>query len=740
MSISSGLNPQQLEAVQYCENHLLVVAGAGSGKTRVLTQKIGFLIQELGVVPESILAMTFSNKAANEMKERIHRLLPGYGYPKWIGTFHSTCLRILKEFHQELGYVRDFSIYDESDQNSVLKKVIDSLNLDPKAFPPKMIRYHIDQAKNEALDIIKYMENDPSIDEKIVAITRGYQKTLEANQAMDFGDLLGKTLLLLQNHPHVLETLHNRWQRFLIDEYQDTNQIQKMLIKKLAGQYGIVCAVGDEDQSIYAWRGARVENMMTFPEDFSGAHVIKLEQNYRSSKRILGAANSVIQNNAGRRVKNLWTENPEGEMITFFHSEDDYGESRFVLDHITRTLAQRQVEASEIAIFYRTHAQSRLLEEECRRRNQLYKVLGGTKFFDRMEIKDVLAYLRLVLNPKDNVSFLRVVNTPTRGIGKQTLESLGDAAGEKELCLFDMIAQFPRGKKSERALYDFYLWFSEFRKDGTSKPPAEVTEALLAQSGYIKALEQESTIEAESRIENIQELLRSMEEFYLETQGDLAQYMDRISLMSDTDQYQEGATPIVMMTIHNSKGLEFDHVFMVGMEENVFPHQRSLESSLSEELEEERRLCYVAMTRARKRLFMSAASRRHLYKGAQYNPVSRFIGEIPQQYILHEQQHEVVYNSFAASAKFGPGSSGYKKAAFKKAAAQVDEFRQESYDDELSNHMYAPGTKIVHPEFGKGTVKRCEGNPNDLKLTIQFEQRGMKKLALNYCTLEVLGR
>ncbi|MCB0308761.1 MAG: UvrD-helicase domain-containing protein [Bdellovibrionales bacterium] len=710
-------------------------SSAGSGKTFTLVKEYINLVLADPNRYRHILAITFTNKAANEMKERVGHLLPSYGQPRWIGTFHSTCLRILKEFHEKLGYIKDFSIYDDSDQISLLKRVIANLNLDPKKYSPKLVRFHIDRAKNETIDILDYLEHEVVVGDTTLDIVQHYQKALLANQAMDFGDLLGKTLQLLNENSDVLRTLQNRWTRLLIDEYQDTNVIQKLLIQKLAGNQGIVCAVGDEDQSIYAWRGARVENMLTFPDDFSGAEIIKLEQNYRSTKRILDAANSVIQNNAGRRAKTLWTDNPEGDMILFDHAEDDYGESRFVLDQIQKITNDPRNKTSEIAIFYRTHVQSRLLEEECRRRNQNYTVLGGTRFFDRMEIKDTLAYLRFTLNPADNISFLRIVNTPSRGIGKQTLENLGHIAGENELSMFDAILKMPTQKKAEKALYKFHQWFFGFRQDIENKKPEEVTEALLKESGYEKMLENEGTIEAESRLENLQELLRSMEEFSQETQGTLGEYLERVSLISDTDRIQTGAAPIVMMTVHNSKGLEFDHVFMVGMEEGIFPHQRAIEVSIQDELEEERRLCYVAMTRARKQLFLSAASRRHLYKGIQNNPVSRFVGEIPDQYLVRFQPPESRIHRSPRSGRM------------RSRRIEVDEFFQESYDESYHENYdheiyegYRPGTTVSHPEFGEGTIKKCEGNPGNLKITVHFKMRGLKKLALNFCQIEIIQR
>jgi len=422
----SGLNPQQTAAVKKVDQHLLVVAGAGSGKTRVLTHKIAYLVEELGVYPSQILAMTFSNKAANEMRERVQQLLPSFEQPRWVGTFHSTCLRILRDFHEEAEISPNFTIYDETDQISVLKRALSDLGYDKKKLPPKVIRYQINRAKNETDDLLPYLREHSELSDRAMHVAERYQEILKQNQAMDFGDLLSQSTRLLRRNSQVRSKLQQRWKRILIDEYQDTNQIQKELILSLTGEHGIVCAVGDEDQSIYAWRGARVENILEFPQDFPKSSVLKLEQNYRSTKQILAAANHVIRHNVGRRDKTLWTENDEGSVVSFFYAEDDYQEAAYILEQIEVSLRNDPIQPRDIAIFYRTHVQSRLLEEECRRRNQPYKVLGGIRFYDRAEIKDALAFLKLALNPDDNVSFERVINSPPRGVGKQSLLRLAE--------------------------------------------------------------------------------------------------------------------------------------------------------------------------------------------------------------------------------------------------------------------------------------------------------------------------
>jgi DNA helicase-2/ATP-dependent DNA helicase PcrA len=488
--------------------------------------------------------------------------------------------------------------------------------------------------------------------------------------------------------------------------------------------------VGDEDQSIYAWRGACVENILDFPDDFPGAAIVKLEQNYRSTKRILTAANHVIRHNIGRREKTLWTDNPEGVAPLFFQGEDDRTEADFVIDRAEKTIRQGKSKAGEIAVFYRTHVQSRVLEEACRRRSLPYRVFGGQKFYDRAEIKDAFAYLRLLTNPHDDIAFERAVGTPSRGIGGKTLEQLSQTARAAGTSEFMAIPLLPPKGKTAKALLAFHSWLAPLTAERKSLGISELTERILNESGVLAALERENTIEAGSRIENLQELLRSMVEFEEETGGDLETYLDRISLLSDADRNDADTDTIVLMTMHNAKGLEYDHVSIVGMEEGVFPHARSLEGNPSEEIEEERRLCYVAMTRARKELTLTAAARRRLYQSVRYNPVSRFIGEIPPTLLTRIESPTLP----------SPRSHFVRDTA--------DDYRQYSYEEETgrkpagrdASSPYHPGTQVLHPDFGVGTIRKCEGNADNLKLTVQFRTGGTRKLLLNYCTLEVVAR
>lgn len=734
-----GLNPQQYAAVEACDNHLLVVAGAGSGKTRVLTHKIIHLIEDRHVYPSQILAMTFSNKAANEMKKRIGILLPSYEQPHWIGTFHSICLRILKEFHSYVGLNPQFSIYDDDDQATLLKQIIVDMNLDPKQIPPKAIRWQIGQAKNETAKVIEYLQEKHLLSPNGLEVAKKYQETLLKNQALDFGDLLIHTVALLRNHPEVKAKIHHRWRRILIDEFQDTNQIQKELIKEMAGPNTIICAVGDEDQAIYSWRGARVENMTEFEQDFPGARVIKLDQNYRSTKQILAVANAVIKNNVSRREKKLWTENPDGEQVRFYLAEDDTSEAMYVIGTIQKLLAQGYT-YKDCCVLYRTHVQSRIIEEEARKRNIPYQILGGTRFYDRMEVKDTLSFLKLAANPEDNIAFDRIINKPARGIGKQTLNKLAETAEQFGLSWFNAIPRLNASGKSAVELGKFYVWMKKLQTEVESLKPTEVAEQILKESGYVDALEKEGTVEAESRVENVQELLRTIEEFEETTSGTILQFLDQVSLVSDLDQMDPNTPMLTMMTVHNSKGLEYPNIFIVGMEEGIFPHQRSIQDFDEGEVEEERRLCYVAMTRAEKNLNITACQRRRLYRDVMFNPVSRFIGEVPEKMIFHVPNYALEEQK----QKSGFGSYNQRR--------DYDEYRQESYDDfptssapkasytkPVMKTPYSPGATVSHPDFGQGVIKKTEGSPDNLKLTIQFQRGGIKKILLNYCELELIN-
>jgi len=732
------LNPQQRIAVESCDQNLLIVAGAGSGKTRVLTHKICYLMENHGVHASQILAMTFSNKAAREMKNRIQTMLPQVDKPYWIGTFHATCMKLLKEFHTYIGLEPQFSIFDDADQMAVIKRVLKEMNLDPKHVPPKAIKWNISSAKNHTTDPITYLQKNMKLTNEALEVCKKYQETLLKNQALDFGDLLIKTIELLKGHPEVQELVHKRWKYVLIDEFQDTNMIQRQLIQCFKAPSTIVTAVGDEDQCIYTWRGAQVENMMEFEDHFSPAKTIKLDQNYRSTQPILDIANAVIAQNKGRRKKELWTDKKNGPMTEFFAGEDDYAEARFVIDQVEKIRHQGH-SLQDCCVLYRTHAQSRVLEDEARRRNVPYRILGGTRFYDRLEIKDILSFLKCLTNPFDNIAFERIINKPTRGIGAKTVQNLRTLAAQTGTSMFQAIPKLRGSSKAHQGLGQFYLNFQKIAERLFDDKATSITESILEKTGYLKALEVENTVESDARIENIEELLRVMSDFEEQTGGDLFAFMDQVSLASDADTQDDQTSMLSFMTIHNSKGLEYPFIFIVGLEEGVFPHQRSLDDNDTEALEEERRLCYVAMTRAEKKLYLSAARRRKMYRFTMYNPVSRFIDEIPESlYQSHETSQpsasahdwrigrDQATDNYSQLSEIELASRSFRKQASKRAAAP------------LPSSPYGPGSFVQHPSFGRGVIKGCEGPQDNLKLTIQFERAGTKKILLNYVDLEVL--
>jgi DNA helicase-2/ATP-dependent DNA helicase PcrA len=729
-AVLEGLNPQQVKAVELCDQNLLVVAGAGSGKTRVLTHKICYLIQEKGVYPSEILAMTFSNKAAREMKDRIGRMLSSYELPYSIGTFHSMCLKLLKEFHMQADLHPQFSIFDDADQLALLKRILKDQDIDPKVLSPKALRWQIAQAKNESIDPIAYLQEHHLMSDKALDIAKAYQEGLKTNQAMDFGDLLIRTIALLRNNPSVKQNLHTRWKYILIDEFQDTNQIQKELVLELKGSDALVCSVGDEDQCIYTWRGARVENMLEFEQEFAPSATVKLDQNYRSTKPILDVANAVISHNKGRRDKELWTQKSKGESVDFYLAEDDYAEARYILDHVEKVKDQHGLDLNQFCILYRTHVQSRILEDEARRRQLPYRILGGTRFYDRLEIKDVVAMLKVLTNPFDDVSFERIVNKPSRGIGAKTLENLRATAAQFGTSMLQAIPKFKGSSKAAKELGSFYLWMQNLAEAVYDKTPTQITEEVLEKSGYLKALENEQTVEAEARIENIEELLRTMADFEDQTGLGLLEFMDQVSLNSQLDNQDFDAPMLTLMTVHNSKGLEYPYIYIVGLEEGVFPHQRAIEENDPDEIEEERRLCYVAMTRAEQKLMLVAAQRRKLYRFTMFNPVSRFLSEVPEHLV----------NRIDNPAIHTPKPRGYDIDEY----SQLDEMelashhiRQKQFSRRtptaVANTPYKPGAFVIHPNFGRGIIKLTEGKTDNLKLTIAFERAGTKKILLNYC-------
>lgn len=633
------LNPEQKEAVLHTEGPLLILAGAGSGKTRVLTYRIAYMIEEKGINPWNILAITFTNKAAKEMKERVGQLI-GSTQDMWISTFHAACARILRKDIERLGdYKSNFVIFDTKDQEAVIKDCLKELNLNEKNFPFKGVSATISNAKNLLEDPVRFSQKNMQDirARKMADIYTLYQKKLKKNNALDFDDILFKVVELLANNPDILAYYQNKFKYIMIDEYQDTNYCQYRLVSLLAKQHQNLCVVGDDDQSIYSWRGADIGNILNFEKDFPQAKVIKLEQNYRSTQTILDAANAVIKNNFGRKSKRLWTENETGGSIQFYNAMDEWGEANFISSEIKQLQEAYGKRLNEFAVLYRTNAQSRVIEEAFMSHGIPYRIIGGFKFYDRKEVKDVIAYLRLIQNPDEDVSLKRIINIPKRGIGNTTLESIQSYARQNDDSLFGALLSIDSiGGVSKKALgniNEFVKLISGLMAAAEIKKPSEVLKELLDKSGYLDSLQKEGDDDSLSRAENIRELLSATLEFESKNpEANLQQFLEQMALMSDIDNLETEAEAVVLMTLHSAKGLEFPVVFMSGMEEGVFPSQRSYFEE--HQMEEERRLMYVGITRARESLYLTAAFERTIFGSTTYNIVSQFIKEIPKDLII----------------------------------------------------------------------------------------------------------
>lgn len=731
MSLLDDLNPIQKKAVLETEGPLLVFAGAGSGKTRVLTYRIAYLIQEKGVSPSHIFAVTFTNKAAEEMRERVERLLGGSVKGIWISTFHSACARILRHHIEKLGYQRNFVIYDEEDQERHLKNVMKELGLDFKMFHPRAMQSAIDQLKNEGIPPEQFQPSYYNIFQKRLAqVYQRYQEDLKRNNGVDFGDLLLLTISLFKKFPEVLQSYQTLWHYVMVDEFQDTNLIQYQLIRQLVKSHGNICVVGDDDQSIYRWRGAEVGNILNFEKDFPGTKVITLEQNYRSTKNILQAANHMVQRNRFRKDKRLWTENPEGERITFFVAKDEKEEANFVIQKIKEYLSRNASEQPyrDVAVFYRINAQSRALEEAFVKHHIPYTMVGGLKFYERKEIKDILAYLKWLSNPSDSLSLRRIINVPPRGIGEKTLEKMELYSKDKGLSLYEgmklslkeeWLPSFIKEK-----ILTFLQFIEELRREAQSFTLSQLTMTILTQTGYLNRLKEEGTEEALSRLENIEELLTVMEEFEEgEGGGTLEQFLEKVSLMTDIDLYENKENRVSLMTLHCAKGLEFPVVFMVGMEEGLLPHYRRGEEI--EDLEEERRLCYVGITRAKRKLYLSRAERRSTFGVGRANLPSRFLDELPLELIEFEEP---------------------KEEEKEREWVGIERMKEEEEILEGEGISWHPdgfyplkmGMKVRHPKFGEGRVRSVEGMDEEQKATILFQSVGPKRLKVKYAHLEII--
>ena len=712
MDFLKDLNPQQLEAVQKTEGPLLILAGAGSGKTRVITYRIAHLIQNCGVRPHQILAVTFTNKAAEEMRERVNKLLGGRAHEIWISTFHSACLRILrlaaKEDLSRLGYRADFVIYDTADQLALIKDCLQELNINEELYEPRTVAARISGLKNAMIDCKTAL--DPrsfGLEEKVGRVYALYQEKLKNQNAMDFDDLLMITVKLFETSPGLLEKYQDRFQCILVDEYQDTNHAQYRLIKVLAAKHRNLCVVGDDDQSIYSFRGADLKNILSFERDYPEARVISLEQNYRSTQMILGGASAVVNRNRRRKPKKLWTENPPGRKLDVVQLMDEEDEADYLCRVIRDGLVQGRA-YRDYAVLYRTNAQSRVIEDAFRREGIPYLVIGGLRFYERKEIKDMLAYLRILINPADSVSLKRIINVPARGIGSVTIEKMEAYAQAKGGSLFEVLTEISESdtlsQTSQRNIKKFIGMIRELQDLVNRVSLADLLQESWKRTGYLDALQEDGGPEAQARIENLKELLTALQEFEeRDVEGSLTVFLDQVALVSDVDRYSESIGATALLTLHSAKGLEFPVVFLTGMEEGLFPYSKALTDE--HEMEEERRLCYVGMTRAKDELHLTTTQCRRIYGTTRWNSASRFLEELPSELVeLKGHQRETQDDHHR-----------------KDAPVVID---------------FAVGSLVRHPQWGLGTVKKREGEGEDLRLTVSFVSVGTKKLAVRYAMLE----
>lgn len=753
----SSLNSAQQLAVQTTEGPLLILAGAGSGKTTVLVNRIAHMIENCGVMPYHILAITFTNKAAKEMKTRISAKLEG-GEDIWASTFHSLCVRILRRDCDRLGYERSFVIYDTQDTKTLLKECIKELNLDDKIFTPNVLYGEISRAKDDMLNP-KRFEDMYASDfrmSKIAAVYKLYQSKLAANNAMDFDDLICNTIRLFEENEDVLAYYHNRFKYIMVDEYQDTNNAQYRLIYLLAKKHRNLCVVGDDDQSIYKFRGANIKNILDFEKQFPDAQVIKLEQNYRSTKNILDAANAVIAHNRKRKGKDLWTDGAAGDEICIYHGDDERDEAYFVTKEIDRMVSEQNYSFKDFAILYRTNAQSRVIEDTLLRFGLPYRVLAGLRFYDRKEIKDAIAYLRVIVNPNDSVSLKRIINEPKRGIGDTSVAKAEAIAQQNGIGIFDVIANASAHPDIARAASKLDVFAGMIRSLQERKDTTEVADfvdAVLNESGYRAALLAENSIESKSRLENLDELLSAVKEFEKtehETPG-LEGFLEEISLVSDIDNYDEDQPTVTLMTIHAAKGLEFPVVYIVGTEEGLFPSMRSMLED--EEIEEERRLCYVAITRAKQKLYITHAASRMIFGQTKYAPPSRFISEIPSELTMSFEGRKTRERKQMAATRTMDFVPDYSQDAFGKSASSQRSSTPaapgfggvskaalfKSFDvraNEKAETDFSVGDTVEHKKFGRGKVLNVIPLGNDKKIEIQFENGERKNLMALFANLK----
>lgn len=766
----NGLNDKQKEAVLATDGPCLVIAGAGSGKTKVLTHKIAYDI-ESGIKPWNILAITFTNKAANEMKERIEKLIGDAAKDLWMGTFHSICVRILRRYIDRIGYKTDFVIFDTSDQKTLIKECLKTLKVDDKIFTDRGVLSEISNGKNEMLEPKAYgVKYAGDFRKKTIGeIYELYQRRLRENNAIDFDDIINFTIKILSENPDVLDYYTEKFKYILVDEYQDTNKAQFTLVSLLASKYGNVTAVGDNDQGIYSFRGADISNILNFERDFPGTKIIKLEQNYRCTGNILKAANAVIKHNENKYDKKLWTENEEGHLPCIYCGEDEYDEGRYIVEQINHLKTEEYYKNSDFTILYRMNAQSRAIEDILMREGIPYKVIGGLKFYERKEIKDIIAYLRLIHNSADNLSLKRIINEPKRGIGKTSIEQIQEISDKTGNSMYEIIRNaqeygLTRVFSNSR---DFIEQIEYLKSKKDELKISDLIKETLNKTGYTKALENENSVEAETRIENLEEFLTVAIEFEEESADNtLAEFLENITLSSDIDGMEDQDNSITLMTLHSAKGLEFPVVFLVGMEEGIFPGYKTIGEPQA--LEEERRLFYVGITRAKQYLYLTCAKHRTIFGSTSYNQVSRFVKEIPEE--LLEGYAEVVerksvdkeeFKDYGYRWSYGKGqtvktfkmSEEDKSAVAKTIGEQgakseyqyrttesfLNSIKQNNQTNNVDLSKYQVGQRVYHKKFGEGTITKLEQEGNDVKVDLEFDKAGHKRLMAKFAGLEIIG-
>ena len=750
------LNPMQQEAVLHTEGPLLILAGAGSGKTRALTHRVAYLIEEKGVAPWNILAITFTNKAAGEMRERVNTLVEYGADSVWVSTFHSLCVRILRRFIENLGYDSSFTIYDTDDQKTLMKQIFKNLDVNTKQYKERGVLGIISAAKNELISPEEFAMNarinGTFRDQKIAELYREYQTQLKKNNALDFDDLLVKTVELFDNNPEILDYYQEKFRYIMVDEYQDTNTAQFKLVSQLARKYGNICVVGDDDQSIYSFRGANIRNILNFEETFPGARVIKLEQNYRSTRTILGAANGVIRNNSGRKDKTLWTENPEGNRVRIKVFDTAYDEA----EGIVKDMIKQGGPWKDYAVLYRTNAQSRIIEEKCIAYNIPYRLVGGVNFYQRKEIKDILAYLKTIANGRDDLAVQRIINVPKRGIGATTVGKINLFAMEHEMNFYDTllrIAAVPGIGKTAAKIDKFTDEIGRFRRmlrDGEAIQ--DVIEEILTSTGYKEELQEEGEVEAETRLQNIDELVSKAVSYWEDAdEPTLDGFLEEVALVADIDSMDESEDRVILMTLHAAKGLEFPRVYLTGMEEGLFPSMMAMQEN-PESLEEERRLCYVGITRAEQELMLTAARQRMIKGETRYEKPSRFLQELPEEFVERLEQENSIYSRRRVQSEyedsglpwntrpegislFGQKSSSYLSKTIK------TEPKKPSYGSVYTIQKsgtleYGPGDRVNHMRFGNGTVKSVVDGGKDYEVTVEFDNMGVRKMFASFAKLK----